>query len=106
VEDPATGIDGALIAIRQSCATHEPEWSGPAYGADLVLDRIAPIRTNMDRFTEAERRVLENHGYLIAAAAVRRRASSVALREAPVVVPHPEWMDEARVWSALAKSGE
>jgi len=101
MEDPATGIDGAFIAIGQTCATQEPAWSGPAYGADLVRDRIAPIRTNMDRFTEAERRVLENHGYLIAAAAVRRRAPSVSLREAPVAVPHPEWMDEARVWSAV-----
>lgn len=106
LDDPATGIDGAYVAIGQTCATHDPAWSGPTYGPDLVRQRIAAVRTNMDRFTEAERQVLENHGYLIAAAAVPRRVPSLALRDAPIVVPHPDWMDEARVWRALAKSGD
>ena len=36
------------------------------YSPELVGERIAEIRTDLDAFTEAEQKVLENHGYFAA----------------------------------------
>ncbi len=47
--------------------------------------------------------MLENHGYLIADAAVRRHAAELAA-QAPLEVPHPAWLDEGRAAHALADS--
>ena len=51
-----------------------------------------------------ERFVLENHGYLLAEAAIRRHADFLATK--PMPPPHCEWMEPARVRSALADSAE
>ena len=59
----------------------------------------------MDAFSRAEIAVLENHGYLLADAALRQHVP--ALLPAPLppaVVPHPAWMDEARAGAALRNS--
>lgn len=78
-----------------------------AYGQRLVDDIISKVRTDLDAFSEAERNVLENHGYLLADAAIRRHVPSLgATGDTALVVPHPEWLDEARVRHALAHSHE
>jgi hypothetical protein len=76
------------------------------YGPGLVDEVIAAVRTDLDAFGEAEQAVLENHGYLLADAALRARglaaAGGIELR-APEP-PHPRWMNEDRVRQALAAS--
>jgi NTE family protein len=83
--------------------SHYP--SGPAgYSHALVAERISNIRTDLDAFSDAEAAVLENHGYLLTDAAVASHAIDLVSAPAPVAVPNPQWMDEARVRDALKDS--
>jgi NTE family protein len=65
---------------------------------------IARVRTDLDAFSPAEIRVLENHGYLMAEAAVQRRVPHLIRVHAPLAVPDPDWMDGERVRNALRNS--
>ena len=67
------------------------------YSKALARDVIAEIRTDLDAFTDAEAAVLENHGYLLADAALRRHVPAL-LRDPvpPAQVPHPDWFPPAR----------
>ncbi len=80
--------------------------AAPGYPRALVDGRIAAVRTDLGGFGPAEQAVLENHGYLLADAAVRARGLSGAagIRPGPAEPPHPEWMSEDRVRAALASS--
>ncbi len=80
--------------------------AAPGYDAMLVAELIATVRTDLDAFGEAEQAVLENHGYLLADAAVRaaRPDGLSALEPLPPEPPHPRWMNELRVREALAAS--
>ena len=70
-------------------------------------DLIAKIRTDLDAFSEAEASVLENHGYLLADAAIKRHVPHLVPTPAPALaVPHPEWMHEEKVRRALRESGK
>lgn len=99
-------FDGAIWGID------EPKWDQQdidlpeTYPRDLVEGVIAQIRTDLDAFSEAEQKVLENHGYLMAEAAVRALTPDLPHRDAPVSVPYPEWMDPDRVRDALADSDQ
>jgi NTE family protein len=86
-------------------ATSSYDISG-GYSKELASKVIAGIRTDLDSFSDAEAAVLENHGYLLADAAVRRRIPTLMPAAIPTLaVPHPGWMDEGRVRSALKDSG-
>lgn len=74
------------------------------YSRKLVDEVIDRIRTDLDRFTEAEMKVLENHGYLLTAAVLRRRRPELDNGAAAANAPHPCWMDEHRVRKALRRS--
>jgi NTE family protein len=74
------------------------------YSKDLARDVISQIRTDLDGFTDAEQCVLENHGYLLADAAIVKHASQLGPVAAPLQIPYPEWMDETRVRAALKDS--
>jgi patatin-like phospholipase len=77
----------------------------PGYTAGVVGDTIAAVRTDLDAFGDAEQAVLENHGYLLADAAIRGGPIDVrGIEPLPPEPPHPHWMDEARVRAALAAS--
>ena len=85
-------------------AVDDNEGGVSGYSSELVRERIAEIRTDLDAFTEAEQKILENHGYF---AANRSLTQHFEGRDGPTVVPappHPEWTDEAKVRSALATS--
>lgn len=67
---------------------------------------VAGIRTDLDSFSDAEAAVLENHGYLLADAAVNRHVPALLPAAVPpLAVPHPGWMDEDRARAALKDSG-
>jgi NTE family protein len=99
-------LDGTYWGIG-SPTSHYGPGAPHGYSEPLVDDVISEVRTDMDAFDEAEQSVLENHGYLIAEAAIRRHQPSlVASDAAPLSVPHPAWLDESRVRTALATSHE
>jgi NTE family protein len=75
------------------------------YTKDLAQMVISAIPTDLDALSEAEAAVLENHGYLLADAAVATHVPDIAARPVPpLAVPHPEWMDERRARKALTES--
>jgi hypothetical protein len=71
------------------------------YDAALVEEAIAAVRTDLDAFGEGEQAVLENHGYLLADAALRANGGRGGPSAKP---PHRHWMDEGRVRQALMAS--
>jgi hypothetical protein len=76
------------------------------YDEDLVGAAIAAVRADLDGLSGGEAAVLENHGYLLADAAVRRHAAvGVAIEPLPPLPPHPRWLDPGRVREALAGGG-
>ena len=101
-------LEGTYWSI-ESAPVHYPEWAAApiaGYSPSLARDLIATIRTDYDAFSDAEASVLENHGYLMADAAARSHLGAFHLLPAPLCVPHPAWMDEARVRSALRTSAK
>jgi NTE family protein len=78
---------------------------GVGYPPGLVGEVIAQVRTDLDRFSEAEQAVLENHGYVVADYAAQQRAADLISAGAqPLVVPNPDWLEEAKVRRAMADS--
>jgi NTE family protein len=77
------------------------------YTQDLVTDVVSAVRTDLDAFSGAEQAVLENHGYILADAAVQRYVRHLIAPDAlPYRVPNPDWLDESRVRTALAGSSK
>ncbi|HET7454566.1 MAG TPA: hypothetical protein VFJ76_03505 [Solirubrobacterales bacterium] len=97
-----------LAAGWEECVEWEIDASAhpPGYPPALVERTIAAVRTDLDAFGEAEQAVLENHGYLLADAALRARGlvNLGGLEGLPPEPPHPRWMDEQRVREALSSS--
>jgi hypothetical protein len=106
----ASGLTlSGLAAGWEECLEWELEKTAgpPGYEAGLVGETIAAVRTDLDAFGEAEQAVLENHGYLLADAAVRAHglASAGGIAAGPPEPPHPRWMAPGRVREGLAASG-
>jgi NTE family protein len=83
----------------------------PGYSKVLAREVIADIRTDLDAFSDAEAAVLENHGYLLADAAIARHVSTLLSEPMPpATVPHPDWFPPARtedaIRAALKNSGK
>jgi len=99
-------LQGTYWGIGSTTAHFGPS-SIEGYSEALVDDIVSEVRTDMDAFSDPEIRVLENHGYLLAdAAMVRNGRTSVELLQTPRIVPWPEWMDEGRVRAALGSSNK
>ena len=84
-------MTGAYWGIGSTTSHYSPP--GPGYSPRAVR-RIAAIRTDLDAFSSGECKILENHGYLLADAAVRAHLTTVfdVVASAPRV-PHPEWFN-------------
>lgn len=96
-------MQGTYWGIASMTANYGPQ-APPGYSEDVV-NLIGKIRTDLDRFSDAEKAILENHGYLLAEAAVQQHLPEQAPRPNPaMVIPHPEWMDETRAKAALKDS--
>ena len=82
-----------------------PEPAG--YSERLVDELISEVRTDMDAFSDAEIKVLENRGYMMAEAAIRRHAAALCVPDPhPFAVPHPEFLDETKVRRELRDSSK
>lgn len=98
-------IRGIYVGIGSRVARFDP--AAPGYDARLVEDVIAQVRTDLDYFTDAEAAVLQNHGYLLADAAMRVHGDpdwQDPGPRAPLQVPYPEWMDRDKVAHAMRRS--
>ena len=99
----APGLEGTYWATGSYRAKFDPaDTSG--YSADIA-NLIAHIRTDLDDFSPGETAALENHGYLMADVAIKVWVPSL-YKPVPVIVPYPEFMDEAKVRQALAGSAK
>lgn len=97
--------DGAYWSVGSLPSHYGLPTGSPQYSDRLVDEYISSIRIDLDAFTVGEVAVLENHGYLMAEAAIKRHAAHLVLDDAPPLrVPHPDWMDEERAASALRRS--
>jgi len=77
------------------------------YSEPVVRNFIATIRTDLDSFSEGEACVLENHGYTLADAAIRKHVPQLLPAQPPALtIPHQEWLDEAKVQLALKDSSK
>jgi NTE family protein len=96
-------MEGTYWGIDSDTASY-PQEKGIGYSEELIGKTISRVRTDLNRFTEAEIAVLENHGYLLATAAVKSYLSDLVSVDKAPAVPHEEWMDEERVAEALRNS--
>jgi NTE family protein len=102
---PQRKYGGAYWHLGSRIADAEAGEPPIGYSQELVNDVIAAIRTDLDAFTDAEARVLENHGYMTADRQIRRRVPAlIANATVPLTPPFPEWLDEAKVRYALRNS--
>ncbi len=99
-------LSGLAAGWEESVEWDLAEACPSGYSPDLVAAVIAAVRTDLDAFGEAEQAVLENHGYLLADAALRERglATTGGISPRPAQAPRPRWMNERRVREALAAS--
>ena len=66
------------------------------YSKTLAKKLIAEIRTDLDKFSDAEAAILENHGYFLADMAVSTHCPCVVTApSAPLKAPHPKWLTES-----------
>lgn len=96
---------GTYWGIGSAVRRYRPD-AQPGYGKEFATGTIAPIRTDMDAFSEGEIAVLMNHGYLLADIAVSVHTPQLIALAAEKRVPHAEWMDEAKAFDALKHSGD
>ena len=87
-------LEGTYWSVGGAAAHYAPDARG--YSEALSREVIAEIRTDLDAFSDAEAAVLENHGYLLADAALSRHVPALLVgarpagrRPAPRLVPAP-----------------
>lgn len=95
-------LKGADETFKAEYAELQKDWYG--YSENLLDDRIAEIRTDLDAFTEAEAKILENHGYAMADLALRRHARHLGDVSKPFEVPHRDVLDPVTVSRRLRNS--
>lgn len=88
--------------FEQELRELEADWYG--YPETLQEKLIGEIRTDLDAFTEAEAKILENHGYFMADLAIRRHARHLDVTGSEFRVPHPEFLDDGALQRALRVS--
>lgn len=99
-------LEHASDAFRREYAALKEDWYGyPDEGDENVLDpRIAEVRTDLDAFTSAESKILENHGYAMADLALRRHARDLGNFDVAFNVPHRDVIDPRVVAEELGDS--
>lgn len=96
-------VDGAYWSIGDGSETRQAGVT-LGYSQALAEELIASVRTQLDAFSEAERQVLDNHGYLVADGQVRVYAPQLITIDAALAVPWPKALSEHFVRKALRHS--
>ncbi len=98
---------GAYWSIKTK-TSHYGRSEDYGYPHDDVVDKsIVPIRTDLNKFSDPEQRILENHGYWLAAAAIDHHlAGSLPfdVPDVPIAVPNQQWIRQMDVNTALQRS--
>jgi NTE family protein len=105
-------LEGTYWGIRTAVTSYSPADPSRApvlpeqfYDQELVEGCIATVRTDLDAFSEGEIKILENHGYILAEAAIQNHLSQLVSEDAqPFQIPHSDWMEWDRVSKALQAS--
>jgi len=96
-------FEGAYWGVGSAPSSYDTSY--PGYTKALATDVISRIRTDLDAFSDAEAAVLENHGYWLADAALRKHVPDLFEASAPPPrAPHADWMDETKIRAALRDS--
>jgi len=95
-------MEGTYWGISSSPYSYSLKFIG--YPKDIAREYISRIRTDMNSFNDAEIAILENHGYLLAEAAIKEYMLHLIRISAPLLIPHSQWMDKDKVKSALKES--
>jgi len=75
-------LEGTYWGVGSLTANYGP--SAPSGYSQGMVTEIAKIRTDLDKFSDAEVSILENHGYLLAEAAVQQHLKGMVLANAPL----------------------
>jgi NTE family protein len=101
----AEKLEGAYWGIASKPTSYGLKTKYTAYENDFIRDYIAPIRIDLDKFSEGEIAVLENHGYLMAEIALQRHARGLVEGDWPkAVAPHEKWLKKELAKPALEGS--
>lgn len=85
------GVESARVRYR-SAAPPAPR----GYSKEFAKMALAAIPGDLAALSEEDAAMLENHGYLVADAAVQAHAPQLVPAAAPpLTVPHPDWLHEA-----------
>jgi NTE family protein len=106
---PGVDVRGVYLGVGGSPSRYrEVRWGG--YTKAFAMDVIANIRTDLDTFSEAERGVLENHGYALMDAAIRTHTPDLIATDRPFALPFPRFsatlLMEAELRHTLEGSGK
>lgn len=75
------------------------------YSKKLAVDVISNIRSDLDAFSDAESAVLQNHGYTLADAAMRKHAATLLSNAIPKLEPpFPDWMPDKTPEDKIAEA--
>jgi NTE family protein len=97
-------LEGTYWGIGSKVTSYGQD-AAKGYPNKLVDEVISEVRTDLDAFSAAEAAVLENHGYLLAEAAINRHVPGlISHSPEPFSVPHTEWMKEDAVRRELRRS--
>jgi NTE family protein len=88
--------------FEQELVDLENDWYG--YPEEFQDSHIGEIRTDMDSFTEAESKILENHGYFMADLAIRRHARHLGNLNVAFRAPHRDYITTEAARIALRVS--
>ncbi|HEV8611332.1 MAG TPA: patatin-like phospholipase family protein [Thermoanaerobaculia bacterium] len=92
-----TGIlKGTYWGIESARSRYDPG-DRLGYSKRFAKTVLSSISGGLDGLSGIEANVLENHGYLVADAAVETHMPELVAHPAPpLAIPHPDWMDESR----------
>jgi NTE family protein len=77
------------------------------YTREFTEDILAKVRTDLDRFTEPEISVLENHGYMLSCRRLEKYCKDFYKSDVPSINwPNPDWQDEKKAREAMKDSSK
>jgi NTE family protein len=88
-------LNGTYWGLESARSRYDPS-DRLGYSKGFAKNALASIRGGLNGLSLAEAFVLENHGYLVADAAVETHLPELITHSAPLEIPHPDWMDESR----------